>query len=62
MLTCRAITLTETIISIKCGKELFKDAVITNILIWLVVQMFASFFSIYSCALVAQRWNKWKVR
>ena len=39
MCTCRAITLIETIISIKFGAQMFKDTVITNVLIWLLIQV-----------------------
>ncbi|KAL8619278.1 hypothetical protein ACOMHN_056922 [Nucella lapillus] len=34
-----AITLIETIISIKFGTQMFKETVITNVLIWLIIQL-----------------------
>ncbi|XP_076437960.1 phosphatidylserine synthase 1-like [Babylonia areolata] len=55
-----AITLIETIISIKFGAQMFKETVITNVLIWLLIQMLGSFLCIFLCAFIAQRWNKWK--
>lgn len=45
MFVFSAITLTETIISIKFGAKMFKETVITNILIWLLVQVRVIFIS-----------------
>ncbi|KAL8625201.1 hypothetical protein ACOMHN_030834 [Nucella lapillus] len=55
-----AITLTETIISIKFGTQMFKETVTMNVLLWLLIQMLASFLCIYLCVFIAHRWKKWK--
>uniref|UniRef100_A0A2C9JGZ8 Phosphatidylserine synthase n=1 Tax=Biomphalaria glabrata TaxID=6526 RepID=A0A2C9JGZ8_BIOGL len=55
-----AIMLTEMIICIKFGLQMFRQTVATYVITWLCVQMVGSFVCIYLCALFAERWNKWK--
>ncbi|RUS87479.1 hypothetical protein EGW08_004733 [Elysia chlorotica] len=55
-----AIMLTESIICIKFGLQMFRQTVVSYIFIWLCIQMVGSFVCIYLCAWFAERWNKWK--
>ncbi|GFO40335.1 phosphatidylserine synthase 1 [Plakobranchus ocellatus] len=52
--------LTESIICIKFGLQMFRQTEVSYIFIWLCIQMVGSFVCIYLCALFAERWNKWK--
>ena len=48
------ITLSEAFICFKFGRELFKQTVVTNVLIWLLLQMVITFVCVYLCV----TWNR----
>ncbi|CAI9720231.1 phosphatidylserine synthase 1-like isoform X2 [Octopus vulgaris] len=50
-----AITLTEAIVCVKFGMDLFKKTVMMWLLFWLGVQLLGSLACVYSCALFAKR-------
>ncbi|XP_041360451.1 phosphatidylserine synthase-like [Gigantopelta aegis] len=53
-----AVTLTEGIVCVKFGTELFRQTEIFYVVLWLVMQMASSFICIYLCAKCGK--NKWK--
>lgn len=53
-----AIMITELLICVKFGLELFKQTQITNIFFWLVIQFGLSVICVYLCAMYARRKQK----
>ncbi|XP_052763400.1 phosphatidylserine synthase 1-like isoform X2 [Mya arenaria] len=54
-----AITLTEAIICVKFGRELFQQTEMMYVLSWLIIQMFSSCLCVYLCVVYARKC--WKI-
>ncbi|XP_060081892.1 phosphatidylserine synthase 1-like, partial [Ylistrum balloti] len=52
-----AITLTEAIVCLKFGTDLFKQTDISYVIYWFLVQLIGSVICVYLCAVYAKKWR-----